>query len=28
MMKVYTKAGDKGTTALIGGDRVPKNDIR
>ncbi len=27
-MKVYTKAGDKGTTALIGGDRVPKNDIR
>ncbi|MFI3280438.1 MAG: cob(I)yrinic acid a,c-diamide adenosyltransferase [Rikenellaceae bacterium] len=27
-MKVYTKSGDKGTTALIGGDRVAKNDIR
>lgn len=27
-MKVYTKTGDKGTTALIGGTRVPKNNVR
>ena len=27
-MKVYTKTGDKGETALIGGQRVPKTHER
>lgn len=26
--KVYTKVGDKGTTHLIGNEKVPKNDLR
>lgn len=28
MKKVYTRAGDKGTTGIHGGTRVPKEDIR
>ena len=28
MKRVYTRTGDRGTTGIVGGSRVPKDDIR
>lgn len=28
MKRIYTRSGDKGTTAIHGGARIPKTDIR
>lgn len=28
LSRIYTKTGDKGQTSLVGGDKVPKSDLR